>query len=342
MSGITEVAATWMWADAGFLHGLAKRDPLRWSTPVSIEDTIQELQEYTLKDPDRPITLKIQDAAGEQSPYLEYNFSNVQSAIEGLRKYQSDTAKSGTYLQGGGLRRHLTVRSTVTARFTGAGGGVKTFAFVWSEWRSVEEAIKELEVFGVSNKDSVVLQIKSFTPESSARSETFSPESSARFETGVDNADKAISILRGIQDVIQKLKDRKAGVKEPLAAAESAVSAPTKAEAEVQGFAAPVSLPDESVAATSVPPESSTAASGPPESSTAASEPPGHTAKELNAAAASATDSGPTSSYMISYGLLQDDIKGLQQELEDVSLDTPDLKADELEIRLAPPTYGGV
>jgi len=83
---VSVVEIRWMWADAGscavpLSARLAKRNPLRWSSLQTLEQTIADLQSWKRKDCVRPIRLEIfRDAQG--GPRIESE--SVEAALAEL------------------------------------------------------------------------------------------------------------------------------------------------------------------------------------------------------------------------------------------------------------------
>jgi len=70
-----------MWGDASILgHGAAQMNPLRWSLAKSIEETLEDLEEYETQVAQRPVLMSFTDSVST----WESRYQNVTHAIEDL------------------------------------------------------------------------------------------------------------------------------------------------------------------------------------------------------------------------------------------------------------------
>mmetsp|Transcript_33285 Transcript_33285/g.54773 ORF Transcript_33285/g.54773 Transcript_33285/m.54773 type:complete len:260 (+) Transcript_33285:1-780(+) len=209
------LTVTWMWGDAGHRlagHGLAKRNPFRWSAPMSVEDATCDLQGRLSANRKRPIKLELRMQPSNSA--VQEVFSNADSAIAGLQKYVSDlgdanpgnflgsAAEAVNVLQGS----HLTDQSTPTARWMWADTGLAAAVspalqaldannpLNWSQWSNLEEAVLDLDGLGDAGASRpVLLHIKI---------------KSMRYEECFETAAAATRFIQGILEITSQRKDK--------------------------------------------------------------------------------------------------------------------------------------
>lgn len=155
-----------MWADAALIHhGLAKRNPLRWSPLSSIEDTIRSLEEHGSSSPERPVTVQLHCNAYAERSELEQTYPTIENAVSGLQQYlaaltssSNDSKRLAMSAEAVSMlwhvfRIHLAIDSTVTVRWT-------QDKFVWfCNWSSLEVAtqnLKDLEMSSGGQAEEVI------------------------------------------------------------------------------------------------------------------------------------------------------------------------------------------
>lgn len=216
------LTARWMWADAGVVsHGLAKRNPLRWSARTGVADTIRSLEGYRSRHPGRPVKVDVSRSAETEETHgidsvLQQTYPDVEAAITGLQAYlcaptgnepaageMQNVKRSSTIsdesvsepLQT--LRRHLAGQSTVTVRWMWAKAGPKENPLLWSEWCGLQDTIRDLEAQGfVRSTERVLLQIKSESLQQGS-----GIAGTVRYETGAGTADAAVVTLKEVLNV---------------------------------------------------------------------------------------------------------------------------------------------
>lgn len=190
-----------MWGDAGALHTLAKKNPLRWSGAATLKDTIDELRRHQVSNPNRPVKIRLEngsDRDGAEVPHednatLENVYPNVETAAIGLQEYIFTQANptdlrndedaemtrpisecTDQSIAWQSLCRHHEGQSRLTARWMWSNVGLSDVLPIhrkcamlnpcrWTKWCSVAQAIHDLGA-SVAERP-VILQIKSTSRE---------------------------------------------------------------------------------------------------------------------------------------------------------------------------------